>query len=141
MKFLSNVHNISLPALSTTSPLTPATQPPDNTTISDGRAPATQPPDNTTISDGRATNGSNAGAIAGGLIVVIIALVTVAMAVVFLLLWFVLKHIIASNTLFHVLYTQEEAFNSIIQSGSCLLCHLQTQAGGWYRTGRYEKYI
>ena len=130
MKFLSNIYNISLciyllPALPTTSPLTPATQPSDNTTISDGRA----------------TNGSNAGAIAGGLIVVIIALVAVAMAVAFLMLWFVLKHIIASITLFHVLYTQEEAFNSVLQSGSCLPCHLQTQAGGWYRIGRYEKYI
>ena len=97
---------LSLPALPATAPLT---QPLDDTATLDSST------------GGRVTiNGSNAGAIAGGVIVVIIiALVAVAVAVVFLVLWFVLKHIFASTSSFYVLYTQQEAFNSDLQTGSC----------------------
>ena len=65
-------------------------------------------------------NGSNVGVIAGGvIIVIIIALITVAVAVAFFVPWFVLKHIFASTSSFYVLYTQQEAFNSDLQTGSC----------------------
>ena len=68
-----------LPALPTTPPLTLTTQSPGNTGSSAG---------------GRTTN---LGAIAGGVIVVISALIAVAMAVVFFIFWFVFIQIIAST--------------------------------------------